>query len=112
MRDVAVIGIGMTDFGECWNDSLRDLFVKAALEAIDDSGADHIDSIYVGSMSPGLFCGQEHIGSLLADYLGQAPVQRRGSSPPAPRAGWPCAAAISKWLPGPAISFSVGASKK
>ena len=32
MRDVAVIGIGMTDFGEMWHDSLRDLFVKAALE--------------------------------------------------------------------------------
>jgi len=74
MRDVAVIGIGMTDFGECWNDSLRDLFVKAALQAMDESGADRLDSIYVGSMSPGLFCGQEHIGSLLSDYLGQAPV--------------------------------------
>ena len=23
MRDIAIIGIGMTDFGELWNDSLR-----------------------------------------------------------------------------------------
>jgi acetyl-CoA C-acetyltransferase len=74
MRDVAVIGIGMTDFGEMWNDSLRDLFVKAALEAMGDAGVDRVDSMYVGCMSPGLFNGQEHIGSLLADYLGQAPV--------------------------------------
>jgi acetyl-CoA C-acetyltransferase len=74
MRDVAIIGIGMTDFGEHWNDSLRDLFVKAALQAMDDAGADHIDGLVAGCMSPGLFTGQEHIGSLLADYLGQAPI--------------------------------------
>ncbi len=74
MRDVAIIGIGMTDFGELWADSLRDIFVKAALEAMGDAGVDHIDSMYVGSMTPGLFIGQEHLGSMLADYLGQAPV--------------------------------------
>ncbi len=74
MRDVAIIGIGMTDFGELWNESLRSLFVKAALEAMDDAGVTSLDAMVVGSMSPGLFNGQEHIGSLLADYLGQAPV--------------------------------------
>ncbi|MEJ2368636.1 MAG: thiolase domain-containing protein [Acidobacteriota bacterium] len=74
MRDVAIIGIGMTDFGEHWKVSLRDLFVEAALNAMDDAGVDHVDSMYIGSMSPGLFTGQEHIGSLLADYLGQAPI--------------------------------------
>ncbi len=74
MRDVAIIGIGMTDFGEMWNDSLRDLFVKASLEAMDDAGVDHIDGLVAGCMSPGLFAGQEHIGSLMADYLGQAPI--------------------------------------
>jgi acetyl-CoA C-acetyltransferase len=74
MRDVAIIGIGMTDFGEHWNDSLRDLFVKAALAAMDDAGVDRVDSLVVGSMAPGLFTGQEHLGSLLADYLGQGPI--------------------------------------
>jgi acetyl-CoA C-acetyltransferase len=74
MRDVAIIGIGMTDFGEMWNDSLRDLFVKAALEAIADAGVDHVDSLVAGCMTPGLFTGQEHLGSLLADYLGQGPI--------------------------------------
>jgi acetyl-CoA C-acetyltransferase len=74
MRDVAIVGIGMTKFGELWQHSLRDLFVEAALKAIDDAGVDHIDSMYVGSMSPGLFVGQEHIGALMADYLGTAPV--------------------------------------
>jgi acetyl-CoA C-acetyltransferase len=74
MRDVAVIGVGMPKWGELWAKSLRDIFVEAALAAIDDSGVDHIDSMYVGCMSSGLFVDQEHIGALLADYLGVAPV--------------------------------------
>ncbi|MBS1261536.1 MAG: putative acetyl-CoA acyltransferase [Calditrichaeota bacterium] len=74
MRDVAVIGIGMTKFGELWEKSYRDLFVEAAKAAMLDSGADNLDSMYVGCMSGGLFVGQEHIGSLMADYLGVAPI--------------------------------------
>jgi acetyl-CoA C-acetyltransferase len=74
MRDVAIIGVGMTRFGEVWDQSLRDLFVEAALAAIRDSGVDHIDSMYVAAMSPGLFNGQEHIASLMADYLGMPGV--------------------------------------
>lgn len=74
MRDVAVIGIGMTKWGELWEKSLRDLFVEAALLAIDDAGVDRIDAMYIGCMSSGLFVGQEHLASLLADYLGVAPI--------------------------------------
>lgn len=74
MRDVAVIGVGMAKWGELWEKSLRDIFVETALLALDDAGVDRIDSMYVGSMSSGLFVGQEHIASLLADYLGQTPV--------------------------------------
>ena len=74
MRDVAVIGIGMTKFGELWNKSLRELFVEAALKAIKDAGVDHIDSMYVGCMTSGLFGQQEHLGALMADYLGQKHV--------------------------------------
>jgi acetyl-CoA C-acetyltransferase len=71
---VAIIGVGMKKCGELWEKSLRDLFVESALDAIDDAGVDHIDSMYVGCMSGGLFVGQEHIGALMADYLGQTPV--------------------------------------
>ena len=72
MRDVAVIGAGITKFGELWGTSI--IFVEAAQKAIDDAGVDHIDSLYVGSMSPGLFVGQEHLGAVLADYLGVNPI--------------------------------------
>jgi len=74
MRDVAVIGVGMTKWGELWEKSLRSIFVETALLALDDAGVDRIDSMYVGSMSSGIFVGQEHIASMLADYLGQVPV--------------------------------------
>lgn len=70
MRDVYIIGVGMTKFGELWDKSLRDLFVEASLQAIENAGVDHIQSMYVGAMSAGLFVGQEHIASLLSDYLG------------------------------------------
>jgi len=74
MREVCVVGIGMTKFGELWTKSLRDIFVEAALKAIDDAQVSKIDSMYVGSMTPGLFVGQEHIGAFMADYLGVAPI--------------------------------------
>jgi len=70
MRDVCVVGVGMSRWGEVWRKSFRELFVDAARAAIDNAGVDHLDSLYVGCMSGGLFVGQEHIGALMADYLG------------------------------------------
>jgi len=74
MRDVAVIGVGMTKWGELWEKSLRTIFTETALLALDDAGVDTIDSMVVGCMSSGLFVGQEHLGSLLSDYLGKNPA--------------------------------------
>ena len=74
MRDVAVIGVGMTKWGELWEKSLRDIFTETALLAIDDAGVDRIDSMHIGCMSSGLFVGQEHLASLLSDYLGLNPI--------------------------------------
>ena len=74
MKDVAVIGVGMTKFGELWGKSIKDIFVEAALKAIENAKVDQIDSMYVGSMSSGLFVGQEHLGAVMADYLGVNPI--------------------------------------
>jgi acetyl-CoA C-acetyltransferase len=71
MRDVAIIGVGMQKWGELWEKSFRDLFVEAALSALGETKVDKIDHMYIGCMSGGLFVGQEHIGSIMADYLGQ-----------------------------------------
>ncbi|MCS7136596.1 MAG: thiolase domain-containing protein [Nitrososphaerota archaeon] len=71
MRDVAVIGVGMTKFGERWDKQLRDLFVEAANEALKDAniGRDEVQALFVGNFSAGSFVGQEHVAPLLADYL-------------------------------------------
>ena len=37
MREVAIIGVGMTKWGELWEKALRDIYVKTALLAIDDA---------------------------------------------------------------------------
>ena len=74
MRDVAVIGIGMTKFGELWDKSLRDLGIEAGLEAIVDSGISgkDIDAVYIGNMSASRFVEQGHIASVIVDYVGLA----------------------------------------
>jgi len=74
MRDVAVIGIGETQFGELWERSFREIGIEAGLKAIEDSGiaADDLDAIYVGNMSAGKFIDQEHVSALVADYSGLA----------------------------------------
>ena len=74
MREVAIIGIGLSQWGEVWGSSLRSLWTEAALAALADAGVDNVDTITVGSMSPGLFVGQEHIGALLADEIGMPGV--------------------------------------
>ncbi len=71
MRDVAIIGIGMMKWGELWEKSIRDLCVEAAVNCLDDAGIDRVDTITIGSMSSGIFTGQEHLASLVPDYLGK-----------------------------------------
>jgi acetyl-CoA C-acetyltransferase len=61
----------MTKWGELWEKSLRDITTEAALTCLDEAGVDKVDSITVGAMSGGLFNGQEHLGPLVSDYLGQ-----------------------------------------
>ncbi|HDN18253.1 MAG TPA: thiolase domain-containing protein [Candidatus Bathyarchaeota archaeon] len=76
MEKVAVIGIGLTKFGELWESSFSQLFVEAGTKAIEDAGIDgkDIDAIFVGNMSGGRFIEQEHISSLIADYAGLTPL--------------------------------------
>ncbi|MFQ5908482.1 MAG: thiolase domain-containing protein [Thermoplasmata archaeon] len=74
MRDVAIIGVGETRFGELWDRSFREIGIEAGLKALQDAnvGADQIDALYVGNMSAGKFIDQEHVSALVADYAGLA----------------------------------------
>ncbi len=76
MRDVAVIGIGQTKFGEHWDKSLRDLAAEAGNVAIDDSGLskEDVQTLFVGNMAGGKFANQEHIAALVATQLGLTPI--------------------------------------
>ncbi|MEF8847934.1 MAG: thiolase domain-containing protein [Candidatus Thermoplasmatota archaeon] len=72
MRDVAVIGVGLTKFGELWDKSFRQLIAEAGSKAILETNVQgkEIDGMYIGSMSSGRFVGQEHVGALVADASG------------------------------------------
>lgn len=76
MRKVAIIGAGMTKFGELWDMSYRGLVVEAGIKALNDSGVkgDDIDGGYIGTMASGRLIGQEHVGALIADYMGLNPI--------------------------------------
>lgn len=75
-RRVFVAGIGATPIGEHWDKSLRSLMTEAALKAVRDAGIpkNKIEAIYVGNMSSGPLQGQEHLGALLATWMGIAGV--------------------------------------
>ena len=64
MREVAVIGAGITAFGERWDTSFRDLCTEAGVAALEDANVagEQIDAMFVGSMSA--------VGALVADYVG------------------------------------------
>ncbi|TFG13190.1 thiolase domain-containing protein, partial [Candidatus Thorarchaeota archaeon] len=75
---VAIIGVGMSNFGELWDKNLSDFTLEAGMLAIFDSniqGAD-LDAVVIGNMSAGRFTGQEHLGALAADMggLGNLPA--------------------------------------
>lgn len=75
MRDVAIIGVGETRFGELWDSSFREIGIEAGLKAIEDSGitGQQIDALFVGNMSAGKFIEQEHVAPLVSDYSGLSP---------------------------------------
>lgn len=72
MRDVYILGVGTTKFGELWDSSLRELASEAGLKAIVDAGifAEDVDALYGANTSGGQFIDQEQIAALIADYSG------------------------------------------
>lgn len=72
MRDVFILGVGTTKFGELWDSSLRELASEAGLKAIMDAGiyAEDVDALYGANTSGGQFVDQEQIAALIADYSG------------------------------------------
>ncbi len=76
MRDVAVIGVGMIQFGRRDEDSLMDMLAYASLKALDDAGLgdQSVDAVYVGNMGGGAIQHQSAIASSLVDRLSLLPA--------------------------------------
>jgi acetyl-CoA C-acetyltransferase len=75
MRDVAIIGVGQTPVGEHWDTSLRMLAGDAIRAALNDAGQSDVDALYVGNAYGATFSSQQHLGALLADYVGLSGVE-------------------------------------
>lgn len=69
---IKVKGVGLTKFGELWDQDLLDLALEASKEAINDSRLriNEIDAVFVANMLHGKLTGQDHLGALVASNLG------------------------------------------
>ena len=72
MKNLSVIGIGSTTFGQHKATSVIELAKKAASEAILDAGIDktRIGALYVGNFVSGPLSGQEVLGGIITNALG------------------------------------------
>lgn len=70
MREVAILGIGQTKIEEQWDQSLRVLAGEAVLAALADAKREAVDAIYVGNMMSGAANSQQHLGAMIADWVG------------------------------------------
>ena len=75
MRPVYIVGIGQTPVGEQWERSLRHIAHDAVIPALRDAGVEQVDALYVGNMLSGELVGQEHVGALVADFVGLRGVE-------------------------------------
>ncbi len=70
MREVAILGIGQTKIEEHWDRSLKDLAGEAVLAALKDAGLPGAEAIFVGNMMSGPANNQQHLGAVIADWVG------------------------------------------
>jgi acetyl-CoA C-acetyltransferase len=74
MRDVAILGVGQTKFGELWDRSFREIGIEAGFQALEASklSSRDLSALYIGNMASGTFIDQEHVAPLVLDYAGLA----------------------------------------
>ncbi len=74
MREVAILGVGMTRFGELWDRSFREIGIEAGFQALVDAklSSGDLNALYLGNMASGSLIEQEHLAPLIVDYAGLA----------------------------------------
>ncbi len=75
MREVAILGIGQVPVDEHWDRPLVDLAGEAVFSALEDSGLDRVEGLYVGNMMAGQLSKQTHLGALIADWIGMRGIE-------------------------------------
>ncbi len=75
MRDVSIIGVGQVPVGEHWDMGLRQLALGAIQAALQDAGLERVDMVIVGNALGSNLSGQNHVGTLVADFAGLAGVE-------------------------------------
>ena len=75
MREVAILGIGQTPVAEAWEKSVREIAGEAVFAAMFDAQREQVDGLFVGNMLSGLISKQEHLGALVADWVGMRAVE-------------------------------------
>ena len=70
MRDVYVVGAGMTRFGRAGDWTLVDVLEYAAVQALKDAGLDRdIESVFIANMGAGILNHLSGLGSAMVDRL-------------------------------------------
>ncbi len=77
-RNVAIVGAGISYFGQFPEKQNPDLWVESFLDAVEsvDKGIDVKDidgGLYLGNFTADLFNGQGHLGPMMADLVGLTP---------------------------------------
>ena len=72
MREVAVVGVGMTKFGRHEIESQLELFGEAAMDAINESNLNprDIQALFIGNANAGVNEGITVLGSYAAAEIG------------------------------------------
>ncbi len=74
-RNVSVIGVGQSPVGEHWTLSLRHLALEAIQAAMQDATVKRVGALFVGNMLAGALSRQQHLGALLADFVGMRGIE-------------------------------------
>ena len=75
MREVAILGIGQTPVDEAWDKSIREIAGEAVFAALLDAQRERVDGLFVGNMLSGIISKQEHLGALVADWVGLRAIE-------------------------------------
>lgn len=75
MREVAILGIGQTPVDEAWDKSVREIAGEAVFAALLDAQRERVDGLFVGNMLSGIISKQEHLGALVADWVGLRAIE-------------------------------------